>query len=336
MNKFLINFIYFLIPLLIYGLFIFFIQCYDPFKIYKTYDNYYENNIVDLNREHVCLNLYKKNKKKKYNSFIFGNSRSLAFRIVEWEKFIEKPFKGFHFDATGEGIYGIYNKLNYLIESKSNVKNALIILDYSTLITTSNRKGHLSISHPELSGESLLSFYKEFLSASANWGFLNEFYSYKLFNNYNEKNKYIFPELNKRLKSNNITADVFFQTENEINLNKESYYKKMTLNGVFYDRCIVVNNEIKVSDKEKDILLKIKMILNQEKTSYKIIISPLYDQKKISSERFMLLNKIFGEEHVFDFSGINTFTSSKYNYYESSHYRPHVANEIMQIIFNKN
>jgi len=48
-----------------------------------------------------------------------------------------------------------------------------------------------------------------------------------------------------------------------------------------------------------------------------------------------LLEQIFGRENLFNFSGKNKLTESISNFYESSHYRPHVANEIMSIVYQE-
>ena len=64
------------------------------------------------------------------------------------------------------------------------------------------------------------------------------------------------------------------------------------------------------------------------------MISPLYNKMKLHNEDLEYLKKVFGETNVFDFSGINKFTNDYRNYYESSHYRPHVAREILKIVYN--
>ncbi|KAA6318040.1 hypothetical protein EZS27_031899 [termite gut metagenome] len=48
------------------------------------------------------------------------------------------------------------------------------------------------------------------------------------------------------------------------------------------------------------------------------------------------LENVFGEDNVFDFLGINTFTQDYTNYYDDSHYRPHVAREIMKKYMENN
>jgi hypothetical protein len=335
MKKFAVRLLIFSIPFIFYGISIAWISWNDPFKIFKRYSSFYDTSIVDLNREYVCLQLFNNNSKKnKYDSFIFGSSRSLAYKIPEWKKYIDSSSIGFHFDATGEGIYGVFNKLNYLKKNKIKIKNALLILDYSTLTTTENRKGHLSMSPPELSGESRFSYYKEYLSATSDLNFIKEYCQYSLFNKYNANNKYIFPNLKNNVKSNDITGDIFFASEMKILDDKKSYYSKKINEGVFYDRKVIVDNEKPISNEEKFLLEKISEVFKSENTNYKIVISPLYNQKVLGKERKNLLISVFGKKNVFDFSGKNKFTNSIYNYYESSHYLPKVANEIMDIVYN--
>lgn len=335
MKKFVVRLLIFSIPFIFYGIIVAWISWNDPFKIFKSYNSFYSNSIVDLNREYVCLQLFNNNSKKvKYDSFIFGSSRSLAYTIPEWKKHIDSSSIGFHFDATREGIYGIFNKLNYFKKNKIKIKNALLILDYSTLTTTKNRKGHLSMSPPELSGESRFSYYKEYLTAISDLGFIKEYCQYSMFNKYNVNNKYIFPHLKNNVKSNDVTGDIFFASEMKILDDKKEYYSKKINKGIFYDRKVIVNNEKPISTEEKILLKKISDVLKSESTNYKIVVSPLYDQKVLSKKRKNLLISVFGMKNVFDFSGKNKFTNSIYNYYESSHYRPKVANEIMDIIYN--
>ena len=78
----------------------------------------------------------------------------------------------------------------------------------------------------------------------------------------------------------------------------------------------------------KDIL----SILIEQKTKYKVVISPLYEQKKFSEADQKILQDLFGT-HLYDFSGENSYTTSKHNYYETSHYRSFIADSIMQKIY---
>ena len=71
----------------------------------------------------------------------------------------------------------------------------------------------------------------------------------------------------------------------------------------------------------------------RNKKKYKIVLSPLYEQEKLSPDDFKLLKTLFGD-NLYDFTGKNTFTDSKYNYYEQSHYRTTVGDSILSIIYH--
>jgi hypothetical protein len=94
----------------------------------------------------------------------------------------------------------------------------------------------------------------------------------------------------------------------------------------FYKRASLVQYSPEVIQTERTLMQKdIKRILAAHGTDYRIIINLLYDQAKLNDADLKKLKAIFGSIRIFDFSGINSFTSEYHNYYEESHYRPQVA-----------
>ena len=81
------------------------------------------------------------------------------------------------------------------------------------------------------------------------------------------------------------------------------------------------------------LLENIHSIFKKHNSDVRIVISPLYNQKKLNEKDLAYLKNLFGTERVFDFSGINKITNDYNNYYEASHYRPHVSRELMEIIY---
>jgi len=57
-------------------------------------------------------------------------------------------------------------------------------------------------------------------------------------------------------------------------------------------------------------------------------------KQKLSVDDVEKLQNVFGRNNVYDFSGHNLFTKDYNNYYETSHYRPSVAADILSIIYN--
>ena len=123
-----------------------------------------------------------------------------------------------------------------------------------------------------------------------------------------------------------------FLCDDMISTNIDNYYK--TKSDLFYKRSnTLIYSDPVISYGQLELLGNIFNILKVHNSEYKVIISPLYNQKKIAIEDLEHLREIFGEKHVFDFSGINKFTSDYKNYYEDSHYRPIVANEILKFLY---
>ena len=143
-------------------------------------------------------------------------------------------------------------------------------------------------------------------------GFLN-------FNDLEEQNAYI--PFNSSKMEAAILADKYAYYE----IHSENIFYDRPSESTFYDQLI--------GPKEIEYLSEIKKILQINKIEYKIIISPLYDQKKLNIKDVKLIEKYFGKDNIYDFSGKNSITKNKYNYYEQSHFRKKVGKKILNIIY---
>ena len=158
MKKFFLKLFFVLFPVL-FVLVVYFYN--DPFKVLYHYDSYYpENGIqyIELNKDVVSTETLINNYSKyKYDSYIFGSSRSIRYQISEWEKYINSK-KCFHFDAYSESLLGIEKKLEFLNNKGIHIENALFILDEDILVKTKNEKSHFLLMDPKLSGQNELEF----------------------------------------------------------------------------------------------------------------------------------------------------------------------------------
>jgi hypothetical protein len=310
----------------------------DPFKVVRKYSYYYisdEITGVSLNRGYVSTSVFdNQNKEYKYNSFIFGNSRSIFYEIDDWKQYLQENCSCFHFDASGESLYGIYKKIQYLFKRKVPLVNALIILDYDTLVQIRSNKGHLFIIAPQLEeNKNLAQFHQISFNAFLNPYFIFAYLDYtfsKKVKTYMKKNSFLDDRpLHYNAKTNEISYP---------------YFEKLIAEGRYYtpDRMKVFTprqfigqqySPIAIEDQQKIMLSDIKTIFQNQNTHYRIIINPLYDQLKLNVQDLIYLENLFGKENVFDFSGINEITNDYTNYYENSHYRPHIAYNIMQKIY---
>lgn len=330
MNTFIIKTFYFTIPFILILLFSIYL---DAFKVFKNYDNYFDDNFIGLNREFVCTKTYNKHRAtEEFDSFIFGSSRSQAFKCQEWSKYLDEGSSAFHFDASGEGSYGVSNKVQYIDELGDSIKEALIVVDREFLIRTKNRDTHKSISPPELSKQSNFMFYFTFIKAQINFIFTLAYLDYSLFKTHRNYMGTFIRENKYPHRYNKVNCDEWYGYDEHIKIDSLGYYDNLIKQKVF-ERTTRSFSEYEITELLVKQLNIIKNVFNKHNTNYKIIISPVYDQVPMGDEQLQLLVKIFGGENVFNFSGENSYTEYIYNYYESEHYRTHVANEILKIIY---
>lgn len=309
----------------------------DFFKVFFEYDEYYtEDLFVSLNREYVCLkSLEKKSEISKPNSFIFGSSRSQAFKCRDWNKYLSDSAISFHFDAANEAIVGVVEKLQYLKKNKYEITNVLLIVDEGLLTQTdfNQRNSSLTISHPEISSNNSFDFYLPFITASINPKFVASYMDYSMFKTHRKyMGQYIantrYPNL-----VNPVNMDIFYGKEKEIQEDSISYYNRLNLSGVFYEREIITRDFSDINNYTKDQLSIIKELFQEFNCSYKVIVSPMYDQIELDSIYKQMLIDVFQKENVFDYSGKNEWTEPIGNFYETSHYRPFVARRIMSQVY---
>ena len=328
------------LKLLITFLPFFFISCLyltiDPFKVIYKYESYYEQNkpsYIVLNRDFVTFETFINNYPQyKYDSFVFGGSSSVFYKVKKWKKYI-KNSSCFHFDDYGGTLYGIYIKIKYLYLNNVKITNALIVFHSAySLEKVVNSSGRLYLKHPELSGQSKLTFqfenFKDFLSLD----FFILFWQHTIMGK-------VTPKLSDTnlvtydLPTNEYSWDFF---ESAITSDPDQYYTKEKMQTFLnikrgavqkYSPSVLKSEHIKM-------LEEIKKILAVNNTNYKIVISPDYSQLKLSKEDMNKINQIFGKENVYDFSGINNITDNYLNFYDNqSHPRPHVTDFIMQQIY---
>ena len=331
--KFIVKLFFLCLPVI---LLLSFYMATDPFKVIYRYAAYHASGSkphVGLNQDYVSTETFSNNYPKyKYDSFIFGSSRSMLYQVKDWQKHIVSK-RCFHFDAASESLYGINAKLKYLNQRKIPIKNVLIILDTDVLSQTNNSQGHLFLKHPELSGQNWLLFQLEFIKSFFNRRFLTEYIFFRLSG-----------KINKDISQGGFFDDTpiaydpvanefrLISNEDRINKNPYSYYSDRK-HG-FYKRSIALNIFPSIiKDEQKKLLEEIFEILSRNNTEYRIIISPLYDQIEFNAGDFRYLSELFGKKNVYDFSGINNITNNIMNYYDWSHYRPHVAKYILGVIY---
>jgi len=334
MKTFIIKLLCFFIPVFI--LLLIYIAV-DPFKVIRRYDTFYEPKAkgwVGLDKDYVSTTTFDNNyQKEKYNSFIFGASVSFFFQVSDWKKHLDGKSNCYHFDATGESLYALQKKIQYIDKKNIEINNALVILDYLTLILNKPRTGHIYAISPHLeNNKNLFYFHFTFLKAFFSPKFLYAYIDFKLSGKV--KPYMIRGHLldNRPFVYDNITNEMQFANFEKL-ISEGKYYTEERKKIFFKRDTIQKFSPISIAEDQKRMLQNIFEVFRKHKTTYKIIISPGYNQIKLNTLDLDFLIQLFGRKNVFDFSGINKFTNDYHDYYEAMHYRPHIAREIMKVIY---
>lgn len=305
--------------------------CLDIFKIFWHYDNYYEGTRVGINRGFVSTMVYINQRDKyQYDSFIFGNSRSIAYYGEEWKKYLPKGSSIFHFDASVGSVIGLYDKIKYIDKQHGCLNNVLMVLDRELLGRT-ELTGYLFRSAPALEDyKNLRTFLQEHFEAFTTYDFIYALLDFHITGEYKDymgdyiENK----ETIWRKEANECRWDIYEQE-----ISDGIYFTKNRMK-VFDNVQHPDSISLPVINEERKIYLReIAKVLKKHNTSLKIVISPLYDQIKLNNDDVSFLKKTFGNDCVYNFSGPNMWNSDFHNFYEQSHYRPRVANDILKIIY---
>ena len=305
---------------------------YDPFNVLKPRSNYYNLSVV-TNRDFISTEMFVKNNPiYHYNAFIFGSSRTLGYAPMSWKKHLPANAVPYVFDASGESVYGIFKKLEFLQRNNIPIKYALIVLDRDlSFDNNKNHKGHLLIKHPLTSQESSFDFYMEFYKAYLNPKFFFNFYNYRFTGKYKPFMKGYIE--NRNVIFDSITNQIILKDEDKAILTDPKKYYKDRMGSLENMRPERTDEMRRIQKKELAFLQGIKEILAAEKTNYKVVISPIYDQTKLNKYDDSILASLF-QDRYYNFSGKNKFTDNITNYYEANHFTPRAGDSLLKTIYS--
>ena len=309
----------------------------DPFAVvYKT-SSVYEPSI-----DYKVTKQYLSNTKERaYNSFIFGNSKTLAFEGNCWKNFTGNSAI-FDYGTPGESIKNIYHKIKLIDKLNDSLKNVLLILDEQIIRnfnnTTNYLQGPVYKHHPLTANESYVDFFFFFFKC-----YLSDFkFIETLKMALNGKSEvdadFLFTEKNKNF--NALTCE-FGMTKQEQEIEKNGfavYYQKHQLEfgNAQASSNTLINKSSNLSLRVEDLkrLHEIKTLFVKHQTSYKVILGPVYASNAFPKVSLIELEQIFGEENVFNFSDPNSAYSDSTCFYERTHYRTKVGCDILQTVYD--
>jgi len=332
--RFILKLFIFLIPF-ISLLAVYFLN--DPFMVLKHYDRY-DNSPVMLNESYIGWQMYMNNRDSiAFDSFIMGNSCTMAYPCREWEKYLNGG-RAIRLFGNAESIAAICKKLQALEENGAEIKNLLLILDKESLGKDQLLNGHNYVLPPALSGISNFSFQEKFCQAFFFPNFLLPYLDYKIFHQYRPYMKGVINPYG--VVRDPVTNDAINPREEMIQREGEAYWEShkkefQKTRDPNYRNGKYRKGEPFLWQAQIELLEEISQICQKHNTSVKIIISPDYSQISINPADVEILKRFFGDTNVFDVSGINEYTNDIHNYYERGHYRPILGTKLLKRIYQE-
>ncbi len=301
----------------------------DPFKVLREYKKY-DNDPIFLNEDYIGWKTYKNYRDSlHFDSFILGNSCTMAFITSDWEKYLNGE-KAIRLYGTAQRLAAVHRKVMALDKQQDKIANVLLIVDPTLLREHQLSSGYMHLLPPEISGMNKFKFQSQFAQEFFNPKFMIPYMDYRICHHYRPYMRGIVnPDKNIR---NTVTNDLWNPREEEIAELGDYYwekYKKRFRPRSGQDQTyppVLMKPQIKL-------LSEMAEVFQTHHTNCKIIISPEYKQIRMNPADVEQLKNIFGSENVYDFSGINQYTNDIRNYYDGAHYRPCLGRQLLVSIY---
>jgi hypothetical protein len=306
----------------------------DPFEVVHPDQPIESGNPVSINVDFLTTEAYMRYRESvPYDAFIFGNSRTLAFRTSEWNRHVP-GITPFRYSASRESLFGVRGKLRLIDRTGTRVRHALLLVDRSLLRNVNNSPKHLYIKHPLVSGESWTTFYMAFLSAYISDFFFAKHLDYLIFGTFRP---YMEGAINtNRMQIDPRTNDLFMlDYEASLARDEESYYREKRPVFELSRRRAEESGGAVIGTPQRAFLEEIRAILEEHGADVHVIVSPNYDQIPLHSDDLAVLRDLFGARRVHDYSGVNEITRHQRNYYEAYHFKPSVGSGILSQIYGQ-
>lgn len=284
-----------------------------------------------LSRGDISTKLYLRNEPKyHYDSFIFGSSRATAHTARDWSKYLPKNSVPFSYGAWDECVEGMYRKMNMIDSLKGHINNAFFVFDLDYSFTSGKITGDYYIITRAPKWNYYIDHYINYLHDP---NMMLTSIDYKIFH---KQRSYMDGFVGMTANDwDPVNNDFEVNSESKIKADSVGYYKN-TL-GKFYDRPVVQQfSSPQIKSAQLASLQHIMALLQKHQTRYKIVIAPLYNQLKLNPADRATLDAVFGQENIYDYSGINTITPNKFNYdFDVMHYRKKVGNFIFKKVYSR-
>ena len=306
----------------------------DPYKTLRPFSLTYFDT---TNRDYLSSELYVHNsEEQEYDSFIFGSSRGCGINTYHWLKYLPTGSKQFLFQAWSETITGIDQKISYIDEHQGKLKNAIVLIDIPGTFSRNQLSTRaLSIKDPRFSHQprwihQVILFF-DFIQKPSQW-----IRAIKERMNPRQTAIGFDVDSNDWLK-NNRHLDLSVPPKKDSLGNLNSIAKAVFLKDyVNNPDAVIPASKPLIDDSMRRVLEHIREVFVHQNTDYRIVITPGYCFKypPISFEDLAILQSVFGEENVFDFSGRQDITSDYNGFSDANHFGMYIGWRMIEEIYN--
>jgi hypothetical protein len=309
----------------------------DPFRVLYRYEfsNYYDEAApVELNRDYASLQIFSKNyAQQKYDSFVFGSSRSFPIHCDSWQKYVPGA-RPFHYPAASENLLGIAEKVRYLDERGVALKHVLIEAHTVALADVAPRSDVTHRLPYEISGESWLDFQGAMLGGYFTDLYFVKYGEYKLTGHVRPYAKSALGIKRGSVRVDPLTNDYFFEAyERELADNEDAFYERRASQFPPHDGPAPPCSAPVIGREQEAKLAALRRIFDKQGTEFRLIISPHWDEICIHPDDLNKLHALFGDGVVSDFTGRNEISKDRRNFYDAGHVRPRVADQMLEAVY---
>ena len=309
--------------------------CYvvqDPFMVVRPYTDYDHCRVRQNEGATAWMKYQLYRNERHYDSFIMGNSCTMAFQCDDWNRYIHsRPFRLF---SNAEGLGDICLKLEALgRQPHQPVRHLLIITDRGTFEKTDARTGAMYIMPPDVTGRSRASYQATFLQVFFEPSFLFPYLHYQLTGKLNKSSrKIIHDAVPTRTR---FTNDAVLPHEDSIRLKGEAYWNhQLWTKSLRHPTGITVQPPV-LQAPQVIRLQEIARFCRQHHTDLKLVVGPNSIHEWMNPRDIALLKRILGPQNVFCYCQESSVQDYHDYYCDGVHYRPCLGRKILRDIYGR-
>ncbi len=254
------------------------------------------------------------NNERHYDSFIFGSSMSQNFKARDWQKHIGSNASILHFDASSETLEGMINKMNFLNEHGTTIKNALIVIEEKMLRRHPVENDILYAQHPATAGmDKWFNFHCIFFNALRNTTMLKK----TILNTIDKEKEQQKSELNDEVadRIDIINENFYSIIDSLIEHDPGKFFTPERLAARQHAR-LPAQIVPAITQEVEAQLLTIKKILDKNGTCFLILVPPCNYKQTLMEPDLWALKSVFGHDKVHDFSSAIGYVNNELLYYD--------------------